>query len=73
MDDVIEIYSDSDSDYYEEGDYIPRMVKREDSDSRDDGSEVDLDNNLDGVSIEDINEGEEKKSPRLGRGQRIRA
>ena len=58
MDDVIEIYYNSDSDYDEDGDYIPKMVKGEDSNSRYDGSEVDADDNLDDVLIEDVNEGE---------------
>ena len=70
MDDVIEIDSDSDSDY-DEDDYIPSMVKREDHESRDDGSEVDPDDNQYDLLIEDVNEGEETKYPRLGRGPRI--
>ena len=71
VDNFIDIYSDSDSDY-DKDDYIPRTVKREDSDSIDDGSEVDQYENQDGVFVEDINEGEETKSLRLGRGKRIR-
>ena len=63
VDDIIEIDSDSDSDYDEYGDYIPIKAKREDSDSRDDGSEVDPDKNQDGVLIKDVNEGEEKNFP----------
>ena len=43
MDDIIEIDSDNESDYDEGNYYIPRMVRREDSDSRDYGSEVDPD------------------------------
>ena len=42
MDDAIEIYSDSDYEYYED-DYTPRMVKWEDSSSGDDGYELDPD------------------------------
>ena len=38
VDNVIEIDSDSDFDYDEYSDYTPRMVKREDSDSKYDGS-----------------------------------
>ena len=72
VDDIIEIDSKSDSDSYEDADYIPRMVKREDSDSRYDGSEVDPEKNQDDMLIEDVNEGEGKKSPCLGRGHRIR-
>ena len=72
VDEVIEIYSDSDSDYDEDGDYIPRMVKRVDSDSRDDGYKVHPDENQDDVFIENVNEVEYKKSPRLGRGHRTR-
>ena len=72
VDDVIEIYSDSDSDYDEDGEYIPIMVKIEDSDSRDYGSEVDPADNQYGLLIEDVNEGEETKYPCLGRGYRIR-
>ena len=48
------------------------MVKIEDSDSIYDGYKVNPDNNQDGVSIDDINEGEGGKYPRLGRGHRIR-
>ena len=73
MHDTILIYSDSDSYYDKDSYYIPIMVKIEDSDSRDDRSEVESDKNQYDVLIEDVNEGEEKKSPRLGRGQRIRA
>ena len=56
LDDVIEIDSDSDSDsnYDEDVDYIPILVKREDSDSRDDRSEVDPENNQNDVLIEDL-------------------
>ena len=72
MDDVIEINYDSDSEYDEYENYIPITFKREDSDSRDDGSEVDPYNNQDDVLIEDVNEGEETKSSRLGRGHMIR-
>ena len=72
LDDVIEIDSDSDSDYNEDGDYIPRMVKIEDCESIDEGSEVYPDNNQDDVFIEEVNEAEETKYPCLGRGQRIR-
>ena len=56
VDDVIEIDSDSDSDsnYDEDVDYIPILVKREDSDSRDDRSEVDPENNQNDVLIEDL-------------------
>ena len=65
MDDVIEIDSDSDYDYDEDGNYILRMVKIEDSDSRDDGSEVNPDKNQCDVLIKDVNDGEEKNpSPR---------
>ena len=71
MDDVIEIDFDSDSDYDEDGDYIPKMVKREYSDSRYDRSEVDNDENKYDLLIEDVNEGEETKSHLLGRGHRI--
>ena len=60
--DVIEINSDSDSDCDEDGDYIPRTVKKEDSDSRDDGSELYPDKNQNDVLDKDINEGEEKTS-----------
>ena len=59
-DDVIEIYSGSDSDYYEDGDYIARTIKREDSDSRDDGSEVDPEKNQNDSLIKDLSEGKEK-------------
>ena len=48
------------------------MVKTEDSESRYDRSEVGVDVNQDDVLIENVNEGEEKKSPLLGRGHRIR-
>ena len=70
MDDVIEIDSDSDSDY-DEDDYIPSMVKIEDSDSSDDSSEVDPDENQDDVLVEDVNEGEGGKSTRLGIGRML--
>ena len=43
VDDIIEIDSDNESDYDEGNYYIPRMVRRKDSDSRDYGSEVDPD------------------------------
>ena len=72
VDDVIEVDSGSDSDYDEDGDYIPRIVKREDSDIRDYEYEVDPDKNQDDVFIEDVNEGEETKHPSLNRGNRIR-
>ena len=55
VDDVIEIDSESDSDYDEDGDYIPRTVKREESDSRDYESEVDPGKNKHDVLIEDVN------------------
>ena len=45
------------------------MDKREDSDSRYDGSEVDTDENQDDVLIEDVNEGEEKTSSTRERSQ----
>ena len=48
------------------------MVKREDSDSIDDESEVDLDKNQDDVFIEGVNDREEEKYPRLSRRPRIR-
>ena len=72
VDDIIEINSNSVYDYDEDSDYIPRMAKREDSYSRDDGYEVKPDENQDEVLIEDVNEGEETKYPRLGKGHRIR-
>ena len=66
MDDAIEIYSDSDYEYYED-DYTPRMVKWEDSSSGDDGYELDPDENQDDVLVEDVNEGKEGKYICLGR------
>ena len=51
MDEVIEIDFDSDSDYDQDIGYTPKMVKREDSDSRYDGFEVDTDENQDDVLI----------------------
>ena len=45
VDEVIEMDSDSDFDYDKDDDYTPRMVKIEDSDSRDDVPEVDSDKN----------------------------
>ena len=54
VDEIIEKYSGSEYDFYEDGDYTPRMVKIEDSDSRDDRSEVDRDKNQDDVLIENI-------------------
>ena len=72
LDDAIENDSDSESDYDEDSDYISKMVKREDSDSIDDRSEVDLYENQYDVLIEDLNEGEETKYPCLGRGHRIK-
>ena len=55
VDDVLEIDSESDSDYDEDSDCIPKTVKREYSDSKNDGSEVDPDNNQYDVLIEDTN------------------
>ena len=72
MDDIIEIYSDSDSDYDDDRYYIPRTVKIEYSNSRDDRSEVDQDKNWYDVLIEDVNGGEETKYHCLGRVHRIR-
>ena len=72
VDDIIEIDCDSDSDYDEYGDYIPGTSRIEYYDSRDYRSEVDPDKNQDGVFIEDVNEVQEKKSSRLGRGHRTR-
>ena len=60
VDDVIEIDSDSESEYDKDGAYIPRVVKIEDSDSRDDEYEVDIDKNQNDVFIEDVNEEEPK-------------
>ena len=57
VDDVIEIYSDSDYDH-DEDDYIPSMVKREDHESRDDGSEVDPEENQYDALVEELNDGE---------------
>ena len=71
VDGIIEIDSDSDSYYDKDSDYIPRMVKREDSDGIYDGSEVDPYKNKDDVFIEEVNEGEETKSPCLGIWHRI--
>ena len=48
------------------------MAEREYSDSRDDGSELDPNKNQDDVLIQDVNEVEEEKSPRLGIWHRIR-
>ena len=53
MDDVIEIDSNSDSDY-EKYNYIPRIVKIEDSESSNDGSKVDPDENQYDVLVEDV-------------------
>ena len=61
MDEVIGIYSESDSEY-DGDDNIPRVVKRENSDIRDDVYEVDPDKNQYEVLIEDVNEVEEKIS-----------
>ena len=58
--DVIAINSDSVSDYDEDSDYIPIMVKREDYDNRNDVYEVYPDENQDYVFIEDLNYIEEK-------------
>ena len=53
MDYVIEIDYDSDSysNYDEDDDYIPKMVKTEDSDSIDEGSKVDPEENQYGMLI----------------------
>ena len=59
MNDVIEIDFDPDFDYDEDGNSIQRTVKIEDSDSRDDGSEVDTDKNQYNLLIENVNGGEE--------------
>ena len=58
--DVIAINSESVSDYDEDSDYIPIMVKREDYDNRNDVYEVYPDENQDYVFIEDLNYIEEK-------------
>ena len=70
MDNVIEIDSDSDFEY-DGDDYIPRMVKREDSDISNGGSKGDSKENQDDVLVEEVNEGEEEKYPCLGRGHRV--
>ena len=72
MDDFIEIYYESDSDYDEYSDYIPIMVKREYSESIYDGSKVDSENNQYDVFIEDLNDEEETKYPCLVREHMIR-
>ena len=59
MNDVIEIDFDPDFDYDEDGNSIQRTVKIEDSDSRDDGSEVDTDKNQYNLLIGNVNGGEE--------------
>ena len=53
VDYVIEIDYDSDSysNYDEDDDYIPKMVKTEDSDSRDEGYKVDPEKNQYGMLI----------------------
>ena len=71
VDDIIVIDSDSDSEYDEYDDYVPRMFKIEDSDSRDDGSEVYPYEKQDDVLIGDVNEIEEEKYLLMGRGNRI--
>ena len=53
--DVIYIDSESDSGYDEDDEYIPRMVKIEDSDSRYDRSKVDPEKNQYDALIEDVN------------------
>ena len=52
--------------------YIQRMVNIEDSDSSNDGSEVDPDENQDEELVQEVNEGEEEKYPLLGRGHMLR-
>ena len=71
VDDVIEINYDSYSDY-DEDDYTPRMINREESDSSNSGSEVDPDKSQDNVLVEDVNDIKEEKSPRLCRGHMVR-
>ena len=69
VDEVIESNSDSDSESdYDEDDYTPRMINREDSDSSNNGSEVDPDESQDDVLVVDVNEIKEEKYPRLCRG-----
>ena len=48
------------------------MVKREYCYSIYEGSEADPGENQDDVLVEDVDEGKEEKSPRLGRGRRVR-
>ena len=71
LNDIIEIDSDYDSDYYDD-DYITRMVNRKDSYIRDNRYAVDPDKNQDDVLVEELNEGDEEKHTILGRGHRVK-